>query len=173
MLRFNLLQAGAEPTCLMDFWAQKCLQEIDEAAAEDRQPDKHTSDIGMADTVMDFLFASQDASTASLVWMVSLMADFPEVLEKVGVPLYLSLTLLWHEKSEARQRHSAVSVLALFTMPVTSSKSVHRRAGTIMARNITQMTNYFPHAWNAGLSADIITATFPFLLCLYSKTDPA
>ena len=99
------LQAGAEPTCLMDFWAQKCLQEISEAAAESRQPDKHTTDMGMADTVMDFLFASQDASTASLVWMISLMADFPEVLEKVGHPLQLwlyfqkLLVSCWQESS--------------------------------------------------------------------------
>ena len=32
---------------------------------------------------MDFLFASQDASTSSLVWLVALMADHPNVLAKV------------------------------------------------------------------------------------------
>lgn len=68
----------------MDFWAQRCLQEIDEAAAEGRWPDEHTTDFSMAETVMDFLFASQDASTASLVWMVSLLADFPDILQKVA-----------------------------------------------------------------------------------------
>ena len=91
----------------MDFWAQKCLQEIDEAAAENRQPEKHTSDIGMADTVMDFLFASQDASTASLVWMMSLMADFPDVLEKVS--LYLT-PWLWDGNMTALERESALLV---------------------------------------------------------------
>lgn len=67
----------------MDFWAQRCLEEIQEAEEAGVQPAKHTTDNGMADTVMDFLFASQDASTASLVWMMSLMADHPDVLEKV------------------------------------------------------------------------------------------
>ena len=37
----------------------------------------------MADSVMDFLFASQDASSASLVWTVTLMAEHPEVLNRV------------------------------------------------------------------------------------------
>lgn len=34
--------------------------------------------------MIDFLFASQDASTASLVWCLTLMADHPDVLAKVG-----------------------------------------------------------------------------------------
>lgn len=37
----------------------------------------------MADCVLDFLFASQDASTASLTWIIALMADRPDVLAKV------------------------------------------------------------------------------------------
>ncbi len=31
---------------------------------------------------MDFLFASQDASTASLTWTLTLLADHPDVLQK-------------------------------------------------------------------------------------------
>ncbi len=34
--------------------------------------------------MIDFLFASQDASTASLVWCLTLMADNPDMLAKVG-----------------------------------------------------------------------------------------
>lgn len=43
----------------------------------------HASDFEMACVVMDFLFASQDASTASLTQTVALLADHPDVLEKV------------------------------------------------------------------------------------------
>lgn len=67
----------------MDFWALRCLEEIEEAEEQGNKPDKHVTDTGMADTIMDFLFASQDASTASLVWMMSLMADHPHILAKV------------------------------------------------------------------------------------------
>ena len=78
------MQAGKEPRCLLDFWAQRCLEEIAEAEEQGVPPLEHTTNHGIADTVMDFLFASQDASTASLVWLVSLMADHPDVLQKVS-----------------------------------------------------------------------------------------
>lgn len=68
----------------MDFWALRCLEEMREAEELGIPPGEHTGDHAMADTVMDFLFASQDASTASLVWMVCLMAGHPDVLAKVG-----------------------------------------------------------------------------------------
>lgn len=67
----------------MDYWAQKCLEEMAEAETQGVLPPRHCSDAAMADTVMDFLFASQDASTASLVWTLCMMADRPEILAKV------------------------------------------------------------------------------------------
>lgn len=67
----------------MDFWAVRCLEELAEADLNGEAPPVHTSDEAMADTVMDFLFASQDASTASLVWLISILADRPDVLAKV------------------------------------------------------------------------------------------
>lgn len=67
----------------MDFWAQRCLEEISEAEEQKVPPAKHTTDSAMADTVMDFLFASQDATTAAVVWVTVLMAEYPDVLHKV------------------------------------------------------------------------------------------
>ncbi|KAK9823344.1 hypothetical protein WJX72_002058 [[Myrmecia] bisecta] len=77
------MKAGREPRCLLDFWAQRCLEEVAEAEVVGVAPAAHTSDHAMAETVMDFLFASQDASTASLVWTTCLMAEYPDVLAKV------------------------------------------------------------------------------------------
>jgi cytochrome P450 family 710 subfamily A protein len=37
----------------------------------------------IAFTVLDFLFASQDASTSSIVWSLQLLADNPDVLRRV------------------------------------------------------------------------------------------
>ncbi|EFN57366.1 hypothetical protein CHLNCDRAFT_30281 [Chlorella variabilis] len=76
-------RAGGEPRCLMDFWAQKCLEEIGEAEAEGLPPPSHTTVARMGDAMIDFLFASQDASTASLVWCLTLMADNPHMLARV------------------------------------------------------------------------------------------
>lgn len=70
----------------MDFWAQRCLEEISEAEEQQVAPARHTTDKAMADTVMDFLFASQDATTAAVVWVTVLMAEYSDVLEKVRTP---------------------------------------------------------------------------------------
>ncbi len=67
----------------MDFWAQRCLEEIREAEEQKVAAAGHTTDRAMADTVMDFLFASQDATTSAVVWVTVLMADYPDVLQKV------------------------------------------------------------------------------------------
>ena len=80
------IQEGNPPRCLMDFWAQRCLEEMKEAEEQQVQAHKHTSNQAMADTVMDFLFASQDATTAAVVWVTVLMAEYPDVLQKVRAP---------------------------------------------------------------------------------------
>lgn len=77
------MKAGNEPTCLLDFWSLQVLADIEEAEKEGNPPPFYASDAKMADSVMDFLFASQDASTASLCWIVTNMADYPDVLAKV------------------------------------------------------------------------------------------
>ncbi|KAL3155714.1 hypothetical protein ABBQ32_012735 [Trebouxia sp. C0010 RCD-2024] len=77
------MKEGNPPRCLMDFWAQRCLEEIKEAAEQQVPPHQHTTDRAMADTIMDFLFASQDATTAAVVWVTVLMADYPDILQKV------------------------------------------------------------------------------------------
>jgi len=73
----------------MDFWAQRCLEELREAEEQNVPAAHHTTDRAMADTVMDFLFASQDATTSAVVWVTVLMAEYPLVLEKVTKPLYM------------------------------------------------------------------------------------
>ncbi|KAA8495112.1 Cytochrome P450 [Porphyridium purpureum] len=77
------MEAGEEPECLMDFWAQRVLEEIDECDRSGAPYAHYASDDGMGHVMLDFLFASQDASTASLAWVTVLMADHPEILAKV------------------------------------------------------------------------------------------
>lgn len=77
------MRNGAEPECLLDFWSQQVLTEIAEAEEQGLPPPFYSADAKMADSVMDFLFASQDASSASLVWAVTLMAEHPDVLARV------------------------------------------------------------------------------------------
>jgi hypothetical protein len=73
----------AEPACLLDFWARQINAEIDEAHAKGEEPPAYASNRAMAETTMDFLFASQDASTAALVWCLHYLSEHPAVLARV------------------------------------------------------------------------------------------
>ena len=66
-----------------------------EAEAKGEPVPEHYHDENIADVIMAFLFASQDASTASLTWISALMADRPDVLAKAryGIALRLHAAL--------------------------------------------------------------------------------
>ncbi|MFS7889735.1 putative cytochrome P450 [Helianthus anomalus] len=72
------MKSGQEPTCLVDFWIRGAEAE----QAREKLP-LHTSSTEIAGHLFDFLFAAQDASTASLLWAVTLLDSHPEVLERV------------------------------------------------------------------------------------------
>lgn len=74
------MSSGEEPTCLIDFWMQETLREV-EAAGEKSPP--HSSDLEIGGHIFDFLFAAQDASTSSLLWAVTLLDSHQDVLGKV------------------------------------------------------------------------------------------
>uniref|UniRef100_A0A0E0MT02 C-22 sterol desaturase n=1 Tax=Oryza rufipogon TaxID=4529 RepID=A0A0E0MT02_ORYRU len=66
------MRAGGEPECLVDYWMQETVREIDEAKAAGLPPPAHISDDEeIGGFLFDFLFAAQDASTSSLCWAVS------------------------------------------------------------------------------------------------------
>ncbi|OVA00145.1 Cytochrome P450 [Macleaya cordata] len=76
------LRLGQEPICLIDFWMQELLKELEEVASDSGEV-PHSSDIEIGGHLFDFLFAAQDASTSSLLWAVTLLDQHPEVLSKV------------------------------------------------------------------------------------------
>ncbi|KAH7861882.1 hypothetical protein Vadar_032136 [Vaccinium darrowii] len=73
----------SEPTCLIDYWMQDILREIKAAEEAGIPPPPHTSSTEIGGHLFDFLFASQDASTSSLLWAVTLLDSHPEILAKV------------------------------------------------------------------------------------------
>ncbi|KAK4536809.1 hypothetical protein CDCA_CDCA09G2834 [Cyanidium caldarium] len=79
------MQSGdaVEPECLLDFWTLTVLEEVAEAQHQGVPPPKYSADHEMADALLDFLFAAQDASTASLTWTTVLVAERKDVLHKV------------------------------------------------------------------------------------------
>eukprot|EP00126_Sphaerothecum_destruens_P000086 Sdes_comp10105_c0_seq1m1709 len=75
------MATGGIPDCLLDFWCESLLRDGQDDVEEETK--EHFSDYGMACTVLDFLFASQDASTSSLVWAITLLEENPDMLRRV------------------------------------------------------------------------------------------
>ena len=88
------MAAGGDITCIMDGWIQqmqnseKYRQKIAKGIAVDAsekpvQVLREFSDFEISQTVFTFLFASQDATSSASTWLFQLMADRPEVLDRV------------------------------------------------------------------------------------------
>ncbi|CAH2059417.1 unnamed protein product [Thlaspi arvense] len=73
------MAAGEEPTCLIDFWMQPIVAEIESG----NPAPPHSTDEEIGGFLFDFLFAAQDASTSSLLWAVAQLDSEPEVLSRV------------------------------------------------------------------------------------------
>ncbi|EGD98545.1 cytochrome P450 61 [Trichophyton tonsurans CBS 112818] len=88
------MAAGHEISCIMDDWVKAML---DSAAyrekiakgisVPDAEKPKHIlrdfSDYEIAQTIFTFLFASQDATSSACTWLFQIMADRPDILDKV------------------------------------------------------------------------------------------
>lgn len=81
--KVRMSRPDAEPHCLLDFWTATILERIKEVEEEGGEAPSYATDHAMADTMLDFLFASQDASTASLTMITATMADRPDILQRV------------------------------------------------------------------------------------------
>ncbi|KAK1663033.1 hypothetical protein QYE76_051192 [Lolium multiflorum] len=56
------MRAGREPECLVDYWMQEIVRDVDEAAATGQPPPDNTDDKDLGNFLFDFLFAAQDAA---------------------------------------------------------------------------------------------------------------
>lgn len=87
------MQAGEQPTCLVDFWMQ---DEVAAAKEKESAAIPQSSDLEIGGYLFDFLFAAQDASTSSLLWAVTLLESHPAVLERVRA----EVASVWNPMSE-------------------------------------------------------------------------
>ncbi|KAF7730132.1 RNA polymerase C-22 sterol desaturase [Apophysomyces ossiformis] len=74
---------GGEITCLMDAWLVSMKEAQEEAERLKKPAPRNFTDREIALTIITFLFASQDATSSALTWAFQLLADHPDVLEKV------------------------------------------------------------------------------------------
>lgn len=91
------MMAGEAVTCIMDSWVKSMQdsktykQQIDKTNTADveqhvEKPSillREFTDSEIAQTVFTFLFAAQDATSSATTWLFQLMADRPEILDRV------------------------------------------------------------------------------------------
>eukprot|EP00040_Diaphanoeca_grandis_P028306 m.163734 g.163734 ORF g.163734 m.163734 type:complete len:485 (-) comp31302_c0_seq1:142-1596(-) len=70
----DYVKNGGTPRCVMDYWAKELI-------SNPRGFDVDNAD--MASTVLDFLFASQDATTSAAVWALDILEERPEIVKKI------------------------------------------------------------------------------------------
>lgn len=79
----RMSSSDAKPECLLDYWMQNLIPRINEAQLNKSGSPPHSTDSEIAHVMLDFLFASQDASTSSLTFTIHLLCQHPEILAKV------------------------------------------------------------------------------------------
>lgn len=158
------IQSGGEPRCLADFWVRRCLEEIAEAEEQGVSPPSHTTDYKMADALILFLFASQDASTASLVWTTALMADHPDILARVRAEQYSARGDNLEKKLDGE---------SLANMPFTRQVVKEILRYRAPAPMVPQMT-YAPYPITEDYTAPVGTMIFPSVnaACMQGFSDP-
>jgi len=87
------MRAGGEITCIMDAWVQSMIESERWREAEANgstegmvKPSPYLrmfTDYEIAQTVFTFLFASQDATSSAATWLFQIMAQRPDVLDRV------------------------------------------------------------------------------------------
>ena len=88
------MRAGGEVTCILDGWIKSMIeseeyrQKVAKVGAEVAGPKPASllrvfTDFEISQTIFTFLFASQDASSSATTWLFQLLADRPDVFERV------------------------------------------------------------------------------------------
>ncbi|KAI7348155.1 hypothetical protein D0865_00141 [Hortaea werneckii] len=92
--KVRMRQKGAQPECIMDRWiahqfeSERYRERVakgEQVPQEEKPPMllREFSDYEISMTIFTFLFASQDATSSACSWLMQLLADRPEMLQKV------------------------------------------------------------------------------------------
>ena len=88
------MAAGGDVTCIMDAWVKQMFDSAtykeriargEEVDPSEKPPQilREFTDSEISQTIFTLLFASQDATSSACTWLFQIMADRPEILEKV------------------------------------------------------------------------------------------
>ena len=162
------MAAGGDVTCIMDGWiksmqdSEKYRQKIAKGRTVDpsekpTQLLREFSDFEVAMTVFTFLFASQDATSSASTWLFQLMADRPEILDKVR-----------EENLAVRggDKHQRFSMDLLENMPYTRAvvkETLRYRPPVIMVPYIAKKAFPVTDTYTAPKGSMVIPTTWPAL----------
>lgn len=79
----DYIAQGGEPKCVMDNWCKLMHDAKHKNDENSRLYHREFSNKEISEAVFTFLFASQDASSSLACWLFQIVADRPDVLEKV------------------------------------------------------------------------------------------
>jgi sterol 22-desaturase len=77
------IRAGHAPRCMMDRWCWAIQQKAVELGLDDPELVPYCDNLNMARTVLDFLFAAQDATNSALTFCLDVLDEHRDVLQKV------------------------------------------------------------------------------------------
>lgn len=88
------MSAGGSTTCILDAWVKSMIDSEEyrqklASGAQVEDSDKPTqvirtfTDFEISQTLFTFLFASQDATSSAATWLFQIMADRPDILDKL------------------------------------------------------------------------------------------
>lgn len=162
------MAAGAEATCIMDKWILSMLDsqkynELKDNGADMTDVEKPTpllrmfSDYEIAQTVFTFLFASQDATSSAVTWLFQIMAQRPDVLDRVRA-----------ENLAVRNgdRNQALTLDTLESMTYTKAvvkELLRYRPPVLMVPYLTKKPFPITDTYTVPKGAMVIPTTYPSL----------
>ena len=162
------MAAGGEPNCILDFWVRS-IQESQrykerlasgvqvEPSDKPAQVLREFTDFEISMTLFTFLFASQDATSSASTWLFQLMADRPEILNKVR-----------EENLAIRNgdRDQRFSMDILEKMPYTRAvvkETLRYRPPVIMVPYVAKKSFPITDTYTAPKNSMVIPTTYPAL----------
>lgn len=77
------ISKGGKPICVMDAWVQLMHDAKTKTDEESRLFHREFTNKEISEAIFTFLFASQDASSSLACWLFQIVADRPDVLQKI------------------------------------------------------------------------------------------
>lgn len=163
------MAAGGTIGCILDAWVKNMLdsqvyrEQLEKGIAKEEIPNKpemvlrEFSDEEIAMTLLTFLFASQDATSAACTWLFQFMADRPEMLDR-----------LREENINARKgdKNAPLSISLLEGLTYTRAvvkETLRYRPPVIMVPYLAKKAYPITDTYTAPKGSMVIPTTYPSL----------